>query len=54
MHFERRYAKSKYIKLYFFPGRKKKCVCLPHLKRSDQLPETHFFIGLIKPVLECE
>ena len=44
MHFERRI--SEYIKLCFFPGKKKvikKIVCLPYLKISDPLPETHLF-----------
>ena len=35
---------SKCIKLYFFPEKKKKkYLCLPYLKFSDPLPETHLF-----------
>ena len=34
---------TKCIKLYLFPEKKKKYVCLPYLKFSDQLPETHLF-----------
>ena len=38
----------KLFKLYFFPVRKitKKYVCLPYLKFSDLLPETHLFFYL--------
>ena len=59
MHFERRNASKKIIacilkdispfkmhKIIFFPekNRLKKHVCLPYLKFSDLLPETHIFV----------
>ena len=39
MHFERQFC------IKFFPGKKikKKHLCLPYLKFSDPLPETHIF-----------
>ena len=47
MHFARHFCLSKCIKLLFFP--EKKNVCLPYLKFSDPLPETHlfFYLGLV-------
>ena len=48
MHFERQMP-FKMHKIIFFPEKKiKKCVCLPYLKFSDLLPETHiyFLFGL--------
>ena len=50
MHFERRNA----LKLYFILQNKKylkKNVCLPYLKCSDLLPETHLFFYLALPEL---
>ena len=46
MHFEGRnyeFRVSKCIKLYIFLQKKKIYVCLPFLKCSDPLPETHLF-----------
>ena len=45
MHFERQICLSNCIKLYFSEIKiiKKIYVCLPYLKCSDPLPETHLF-----------
>ena len=44
MHFERQNAFQNAFKKIFFRG--KKYVCLPYLKFSDLLPETHLFFKL--------
>ena len=52
MHFERRNVVFKMHKIIFFPEKKnkKKYVCLPYIKFSYQLQETHLFFFILPKV----